>query len=45
MIIGLLFALFYLILFVASIIGIIYFIGKRREEKKKEKSILDREDY
>ncbi len=41
MIFTILILVFYALVFVASVIGIIYFIGKRREEKKKERDILN----
>lgn len=45
MIVALIIGLLYISIIIASIVGIIYFIGKRLEEKKREKDILDRKDY
>ncbi len=45
MIFAIIYGLLYLGLFIVAIGFIIYFIVKRQEEKKKEKDILDREDY
>lgn len=45
MIMAVLMGLLYLFVFIAGIIGIIYFIGKRQQEKRDEKEILDRDDY
>lgn len=36
--------IFYIAIFVIAIAGIVYFINVRIREKKKEKSILDRDD-
>lgn len=45
MIVGLIFIVIYTLIFLAAIVGIIYFIFKRIKEKKIEKEILDRDDY
>lgn len=45
MILSILIVIFYIFVFVAGIVGIIYFIGKRQQEKRDEKEILDRDDY
>ncbi len=45
MIFAILYGLFYLVLFIVAVVFIIYFIVKRQGEKKREKDILDREDY
>ncbi len=36
--------LFKLLIFVAVIIGVMYFIGVRKREKREEKDILNRKD-
>ncbi len=36
--------LFELLILVAAIVGIIYFIGVRKREKREEKDILNRKD-
>lgn len=45
MILTILIGLMYIAIFIAGIIGIIYFIGKRQQEKRDEKEILERDDY
>lgn len=45
MILGIIVAIIYSGLLIASLVGIIYFIVKRQGEKKQEKKILDRDDY
>lgn len=45
MVVSIIFLLFYLVVIIASIVGVIYFIGKRIKEKKQEKEILERDDY
>lgn len=37
--------LVYGIIFLAAVVGIIYFIFIRNKEKKSERDILDRDDY
>lgn len=45
MIIAMLFGLFYVAMVVGSIVGIIYFIIKRQEEKKEESDALNNDNY